>query len=67
MNAKEVSIAVYSNQVDALANATNMRNNGFEVSPVLQVTDSISWDNFTAQPSKFENANTPAWVVIGRR
>ena len=67
MSSKEVSIAVYGNKVDAFANAENMKNNGFDVSPVLQVTDAINWNNFTAQPAVVDDANVPAWVVIGRR
>jgi len=67
MNAKEVSIAVYNSKVDALANAQSMHDNGFEVSPVFEVSDAISWNNFTSQPQTLDDANTPAWVVIGRR
>lgn len=67
MSAKEVSIAVYDNKVDALANAQNMSDNGFEVSPVLEVSDAINWNNFTARPAVTDDANTPAWMVIGRR
>ena len=67
MNANDVSIAVYRTQVDAVANAQTMRNNGFEVSPVLEVSNILSWNDFTVTPAKQEDASTPAWVVIGRR
>lgn len=67
MSTQEVSIAVYPNKVAALANAQSMRNNGFEVAEVMQVTDALSWDDFTVTPARSEGANTPGWLVIGRR
>jgi hypothetical protein len=67
MKANDVSIAVYSSELEALKNARIMESNGFEVSPVLEVSYAISWNNFTVQPQKLDDANVPAWLVIGRR
>jgi hypothetical protein len=67
MNATDVLIAIYKNKVDAVANAQVMQGNGYDVSPILEVSDSVSWSNFTTQPNVFDDANMPAWVVIGRR
>lgn len=67
MGANEVSIAVYRSEMAALTNAKIMERNGFEVLPVLEVSASISWNNFTVQPQILDDANVPAWVVIARR
>ena len=62
-----ISNRVYTDRVDAEAEAEFMRNNGFRVPPVSEATGAVKWSNSTAKPRVVDDANSPCGVVIGRR
>ena len=64
---KEISVRVFTNKVDAEAEAEFMRGNGFKVPPVSEATDACNWSNRTTVPPISDDAKVPCWVLIGRR
>lgn len=67
MTANDLSIFAFPTRSDAEAQAQMLRNGGFEVSEILQLTQGVNWGNETVTPSVQDSANVPAWVVIGRK
>ncbi len=64
--AQETSVRVFSSRVDAFAEATIMRANGFNAT-VTEATVAANWSDSTAAPPVVRDAIAPCWVVVGRR
>ena len=64
---KDISVRVFTDRIDAEAEAQVMRDNGFRVPPVSEATDACNWSNSTNPPPVTDDARAPCWVVIDRR
>lgn len=64
---KDVSVRVFTDRIDAEAEAQVMRKSGFKVQPVTEATEACNWSNPTTVPPVTDDAKVPCWVVIGKR
>ena len=64
---KDISVRVFTDRIEAEAQAQFMRDNGFTVPRISEATETCNWSNPTKPAPVVDDANVPCWVVIGRR